>query len=141
MRGRSTNERQLPCLLSLQNVVPSASHCHSSSTLIVVSFWSLQTESEGSSLNHLRQSIDAIIIGCTITLSMIEEYIIEAQKTTGSSLDPQSTPGRIAKIRIIWNEDEIKELLQQLRAYQLNLTSLLTVIQRSEVYLHFYFSI
>lgn len=89
------------------------------------------TAREPNSLNQVLQSIDAVIIGCSLTLSVIEDTIVELQDSNDDSGEgSEQTLGRLSKARIVWHEDEMKELLQQLRGYQLNLTTLLTVIQR-----------
>lgn len=79
--------------------------------------------------NQLEQMIrttETIILGCTLTLSVIEEYALELQEyVQGSKLSPTEQMGVMSRVRVFWKEDEMRELLVQLRGYQSGLTDLL----------------
>jgi hypothetical protein len=69
---------------------------------------------------------ESIILGCTLTLSVIEEYAIELQDyVDGSPLSPTEQMGIMARVRVLWKEEEMRELLLQLRGYQTGLTNLI----------------
>lgn len=77
-------------------------------------------------LEQLTRSTEAIILGCTLTLSVIEEYAIEVQTyVDGAHLSPTEQMGIMARVRLLWKEEEMRELLLQLRGYQTGLTNLL----------------
>jgi len=82
-------------------------------------------------INPVVQSLDAVMMGCTVALSLIEDHLTDFRVVTEeASDDGQALLGKMAKVKFVWNEDEVKELLQQLRGYQLNLTTLLSVMSR-----------
>ena len=75
-------------------------------------------------------SIEAFLLGCNMTLSVTDEYTMELQKQLGASLTESSRDmGALSRSRLVWKENEMKELLQQLRGYQTGLTNILTTVQ------------
>ncbi|PGG99379.1 hypothetical protein AJ80_09375 [Polytolypa hystricis UAMH7299] len=71
---------------------------------------------------------DCVITGCKLTLSVLDEYIMEI---SAGGTDTYG-PGRMttkSKAKVIWNEAEMRELLQQLRGHESSLNLLLTVMQ------------
>jgi hypothetical protein len=75
---------------------------------------------------QLTRATESIILGCTLTLSVIEEYAIELQDyVDGAPLSPTEQMGIMTRVRVLWKEDEMRELLLQLRGYQTGLTSLI----------------
>lgn len=75
---------------------------------------------------QMTRATESIILGCTLTLSVIEEYAIELQEyVDGSPLSPTEQMGIMARVRVLWKEDEMRELLLQLRGYQTGLTNLI----------------
>lgn len=75
---------------------------------------------------QMTRATESIILGCTLTLSVIEEYAIELQDyVEGPNLSPTEQMGIMARVRVLWKEDEMRELLLQLRGYQSGLTDLL----------------
>jgi hypothetical protein len=75
---------------------------------------------------QMTRATESIILGCTLTLSVIEEYAIELQDyVDGSPLSPTEQMGIMARVRVLWKEEEMRELLLQLRGYQTGLTSLI----------------
>jgi hypothetical protein len=86
---------------------------------------SLAAQGDGR-LELMTRSSETIILGCTLTLSVIEEYATELQEyVEGSKLSPTEQMGIMARVRVLWKEDEMRELLLQLRGYQTGLTNLL----------------
>jgi hypothetical protein len=73
--------------------------------------------------------IDSIILGCTLALSVIEDYAGELQDFADSVPSIPEDQGHKAQVKMIWNENEAKNLLLQLRGYQSTLTSLLRAAQ------------
>jgi hypothetical protein len=79
---------------------------------------------------QLTRATESIILGCTLTLSVIEEYAIELQDyVDGTPISPTEQMGIMARVRVLWKEDEMRELLLQLRGYQTGLTSLIRAAQ------------
>jgi hypothetical protein len=75
---------------------------------------------------QMTRATEIIILGCTLTLSVIEEYAMELQDyVDGPNLSPTEQMGLMARVRVLWKEDEMRELLLQLRGYQTGLTNLL----------------
>ena len=67
-----------------------------------------------------------------MTLSVIDEYTMELQEQLGAPLTESSRDmGTLSRLRLVWKENEMKELLQQLRGYQTGLTNILTTVQMS----------
>lgn len=80
---------------------------------------------EGSQ-EQLTRATESIILGCTLTLSVIEEYALELQEyVQGVRTSPTEQMGIMARVRVLWKEDEMRELLLQLRGYQTGLTGLI----------------
>jgi len=76
------------------------------------------------------RATEFIILGCTLTLSVIEEYANEVKDDVGTGpLGPEEQMAMAARIKGIWKEEEMRELLLQLRGYQTGLTSLLRATQ------------
>jgi hypothetical protein len=78
-----------------------------------------------SSQNSLQTCFENVLTGCTLTMSVIEEEIgklIEGEQGMG-------TVGFKAKVKFIWKEDMMVDLLQQIRGQQSALSLLTTVLQ------------
>jgi hypothetical protein len=85
----------------------------------------LQVQAE-SRMEQMKRSAETLILGCTLTLSVVDEYSTELQEyVEGSKLSPTEQMGLMARVRAIWKEDETRELLLQLRGYHTGLTNLL----------------
>ncbi|PGH13662.1 hypothetical protein AJ79_03510 [Helicocarpus griseus UAMH5409] len=65
---------------------------------------------------------ECVITGCKLTLSVLDEYIMELSLDHGELTSKN-------KAKVVWNESEMKELLQQLRGHESSLNLLLTVMQ------------
>lgn len=79
---------------------------------------------------QVTRATESIILGCTLALSVIDEYAGEVQDFVDVvSVDSGDQMGNMARIKVIWKEDETKELLLQLRGYQSSLTNLLRAAQ------------
>lgn len=78
---------------------------------------------------QMTRATEAITLGCTLALSVIEEYSIELQEFV-DELTPEA-PNRLdvkAQVQSLWKEDVMRELLLQLRAYQDGLINLLRAV-------------
>jgi hypothetical protein len=85
----------------------------------------LQVQAE-SRMEQMKRSAETLILGCTLTLSVVDEYSTELQEyVEGFKLSPTEQMGLMARVRVIWKEDETRELLLQLRGYHTGLTNLL----------------
>jgi hypothetical protein len=88
--------------------------------------WSNLAPDSKNRLEQMIRATETIILGCTLTLSVIEEYAMELQEyVQGSKLSPTEQMGVMSRVRVFWKEDEMRELLVQLRGYQSGLTDLL----------------
>ncbi|KIW00195.1 uncharacterized protein PV09_08235 [Verruconis gallopava] len=88
--------------------------------------WSAVIANAEGRQEQLTRATEAIILGCTLTLSVIEEYAVELQEyVDGAPLSPTEQMGIMARVRVLWKEDEMRELLLQLRGYQTGLTGLI----------------
>jgi hypothetical protein len=88
--------------------------------------WPSMESYDDGRLEVMIRSTEAIVLGCTLTLSVIEEYAIELQDyVEGAPLSPTEQMGIMTRVRVLWKEDEMRELLLQLRGYQTGLTNLL----------------
>ena len=78
---------------------------------------------------EISHKFETAILGCTSILSALEEYVIELRKNQDlSNLDATS---RRAKLKLLWHERKIKELLLQLQGHKSSITMLVNVLQRS----------
>jgi hypothetical protein len=115
------------CKTAPLTMISIATECSTVSTALS----QLQFLSQGEGREHIMHSIEASILGCTLTLSVLEEYIMGLQSSIEDSiLKATNQAGMMAKAMVVWKEDEMKELLQQLQSHQINLKILLTVLQR-----------
>jgi hypothetical protein len=88
--------------------------------------WSSLDPESNNRLEQMIRATETIILGCTLTLSVIEEYATELQEyVQGSKLSPTEQMGVMSRVRVFWKEDEMRELLVQLRGYQSGMTDLL----------------
>ncbi|TID18450.1 hypothetical protein E2P81_ATG06372 [Venturia nashicola] len=84
-------------------------------------------------LEQMTRATESVILGCQLTLSVIEEYAIELQDyVEGSPLSPTEQMGIMARVRVLWKEEEMRELLLQLRGYQSGLTGLIRAAHDSD---------
>ena len=96
---------------------------------------SYKTEQGG---EDILRSFDAVTMGCSMTHSLLEQHLADAVKRDGvESLSLSNGVSRKDKAKFVWNEDEIKDLLLQLRGYQTSLTLLLNVLHKWVMYIHY----
>jgi hypothetical protein len=62
---------------------------------------------------HLRLVFDNALAGCEIVVSIIDDEVENLMKSAGDDVSRQ--PSRMERVRYVWNEDTMKELLQQAR--------------------------
>lgn len=74
--------------------------------------------------------LDCVITGCTLTLSVLEEYVVELQTAPNLTPNDPKALTRMDKAKVVWNEAEMRELLQQLQGHKSSITLLLTIAQR-----------
>jgi hypothetical protein len=76
-----------------------------------------------------RDAIDSFVVGCTNTLSIIEQHVEGFRHSAdGVVVRPMHRLGRRDKMKIVWNEEDINQLLQRLRGYQTDLTLPLSIL-------------
>jgi len=77
----------------------------------------------------LRSAFDTALTGCMVVFSCLDDEVrgLIGKAASGSDLD------RMDRVRIVWKEDRMKELLQQLRGQQ---TALLLLIQGLQMYVY-----
>jgi hypothetical protein len=69
--------------------------------------------------SQLHAAIETALTGCSVTLATLDD---EIQTVTGES-------SRLVRLKYMWNEDIMKELLQNLRGQHGGLNLLLTALQ------------
>ena len=74
--------------------------------------------------------LECIITSCTLTLSVLEEYVVELQIVRDHTSDELKSLKAMDKAKVVWNESEMRELLQQLQGHKSSITLLLTIAQR-----------
>jgi len=91
----------------------------------------LQTLSKGEEREDVLDSIGIAVLTCEMTLSALEEHALELSESV-DSLDAENLDrlGAVDRVKIVWKESEMKDLLQQLQRHQSNLAFLLNVLQR-----------
>jgi hypothetical protein len=75
--------------------------------------------------NQLHAAIETALTGCSVTLAALDDELqklAEGQTVTGES-------SRLVRLKYMWNEDIMKELLQNLRGQHGGLNLLLTALQ------------
>jgi hypothetical protein len=90
------------------------------------------SKSDTTALSHLSgdetlaQSFDIALTGCTVTLSALDnelQKILEHHKRDGK-------PDLVQRAKYVWNEDSLKDALDELRGQRDALNLLATVVQR-----------
>lgn len=71
----------------------------------------------------LKDSFELALLSCTQTFSALEEEICEL------SPKPEQKDNQFQRLRYLWNEETMREILQQLRGQQNAINLLLTAIQ------------
>ncbi|KAF3933020.1 hypothetical protein ABW20_dc0105758 [Dactylellina cionopaga] len=81
-------------------------------------------------LSALAESLDTALLGCALTMSVLQEQIGGlAKETEDGELKPK-------KFKYVLEQDYLKELLQQIRGQQVSITLLLQTYQRYKEILH-----
>ncbi len=71
------------------------------------------------------------MIGCKGTLSLIDEYMTDPWASKEESLDGDSERSKLTStVDPIWEGEEMRELLSQLKGYQNSLSKLLDASER-----------
>ena len=78
----------------------------------------------------LMRTTDCVVAGCTLTLSVLDEYLQEINYTQDSMTFEPPHLTRREKIGTAWNESEMRELLQQLQGHKSSIMLILTMSQR-----------
>jgi hypothetical protein len=76
---------------------------------------------------HLRLVFENALTGCAIVVSIIDDEVEKLMKSTQDDVSGQ--PSRMARVKYVWNEDTMKELLQQARGQQTAIQTLLAALQ------------
>lgn len=77
--------------------------------------------------NHprLTKVVEALLLGCSMTVSVVDEYTVELHLAVHEMIHENTEALFRADTRILWKEDDMMELLLQIRGYQNRLKSLL----------------
>lgn len=78
----------------------------------------------------LVNTFDCVITGCTLTLSVLDEYVAELNYLDNPEAFNPSSVTRKDKMKVIWNEAEMRELLLQLQGHKSSIMLLLSIMQR-----------
>ena len=76
------------------------------------------------SQSNFTTTFDTALAGCTLVFSVLETHLHDITK----GKDPGDID-RMGKAMAVWKEDNLKELLQQLRGQQIAINLLLTALQ------------
>jgi hypothetical protein len=76
---------------------------------------------------HLRLVFENALTGCAIVVSIIDDEVEKLMKSAQDDVSGQ--PSRMARVKYVWNEDTMKELLQQARGQQTAIQTLLAALQ------------
>jgi len=82
------------------------------------------TTSKLSNTPHLIPVFENALVGCGIVLSVIDDEIEKLSRSARKGKFP-----RMARIKYVWNEAKMKELLSQVRGQQAALQALLDALQ------------
>ena len=81
-------------------------------------------------LGALAESLDTALLGCALTMSVLQEPIGGlARETEDGELKPK-------KFKFVLEQDHLKELLQQIRGQQVSITLMLQTYQRYVEFAH-----
>lgn len=82
---------------------------------------------------ELLEQFDGIKIGCTMTLSLLEKHVTDLLEVGSSAvpLKAQQT-SRKHKLKSLYNESDMKELLGQMKDHNALLNTILNVLQRCD---------
>jgi hypothetical protein len=78
--------------------------------------------SEGEESHQIMRRIRAFFLGCSMTISVVDEYVMEL-------VNAIQKPATVVEAKQVWREDDMKELLSQIRGYRLTLATLLEALQ------------
>lgn len=106
----------------------------SETTIVSASLSQLQVillQGSGAIKPELIPVLDTAITGCNVTFSCLEREVgkITAACPPGSSATMVAEPSMKMKLKLLFNEDTMKELLQHIRGQQSALTFLLQLLQ------------
>ena len=83
----------------------------------------------GDKVEQMMRSSETVILGCTLTLSVVDEYACELRAVIERANQADSEQSEILPmVRDIWKDNEMRELLLQLRGYHTGLTTLLRAV-------------
>ncbi|MCJ1402608.1 hypothetical protein MMC11_005828 [Xylographa trunciseda] len=110
-----------------------AAECVAVSTALSL-LQNLSISGNGSVDADVVNTLETVVIGCTLTISVLHEYILELITDNNVLKSADAKSKWRTKVKFLWNEVEMKELLLQLRGHQSSITLLLTVLRsKSEV--------
>ena len=74
---------------------------------------------------QLVKTMEGFLLGCSMTVSVVDEYAMELYEAVTLIVSTITDTALKADIRLLWKEEDMKELLSQTRGYQNRLRSLL----------------
>jgi hypothetical protein len=75
--------------------------------------------------SQLVKTMEGFLLGCSMTVSVIGEYAMELHEAVTLFVSTITDTALKADIRLLWKEEDMKELLSQTRGYQNRLLRLL----------------
>ena len=74
---------------------------------------------------HSLRTVEALILGCSMTVSVIDEYAMELYAPIEVGTLKSTSPAPTSYVQLWWKEDDMAELLSQIRDYRARLGDLL----------------
>jgi hypothetical protein len=75
--------------------------------------------------------VEALLLGCSMTVSVIDEYAVDLHNAVYERRFENTDASAKADVYPLWKEEDMKELLSQIRGYQSRLKSLLDSLDKS----------
>ena len=84
---------------------------------------------DASPFHQISRSISAFFYGCGMTLSVIDEYAMELNDALLIDRPGDATHEKTSDLLKLWKENDMKELLSQVREYRKRLSDLLQAVE------------
>ena len=75
------------------------------------------------------RSISAFFYGCSMTLSVIDEYAMELNDAVQNDMPGKAALNQNSNLLKLWKESDMQELLSQIREYRKKLSDLLQAVE------------
>ena len=84
---------------------------------------------DASPSHQISRSISAFFYGCGMTLSVIDEYAMELNDALLIDRPGDATHEKTSDLLKLWKENDMQELLLQVREYRKRLSDLLQAVE------------